>query len=49
MLLTGQNFLMSLCRNFKLIKNESESKNWHDYILFSDNDITIEDIKYDPY
>ena len=28
---------------------KSESKNWHDYILFSDNDITIEDIKYDPY
>lgn len=28
---------------------KSVSKNWHDYILFSDNDITIEDIKYDPY
>ena len=28
---------------------KSESKNWHDYILFNDNDITIEEIKYDPY
>lgn len=30
------------------LKNNN-SKNWYDYILFSDNDITIEDIKYDPY
>jgi hypothetical protein len=28
---------------------KSETKNWHDYILFNDNDITIEEIKYDPY
>ena len=28
---------------------KTEAKNWYDYILFSDNDITIEDIKYDPY
>lgn len=27
----------------------SHAKTWHDYILFSDNDITIEEIKYDPY
>ena len=27
---------------------KSETKNWHDYILFNDNDITIEEIKYDP-
>ena len=25
------------------------SKNWNDYILFNDGDITIEDVKYDPY
>lgn len=25
------------------------AKNWYDYILFSDNYITIKDIKYDPY
>jgi hypothetical protein len=28
---------------------KNENKNWHDYILFNDNDIIIEDIKYDPY
>ena len=28
---------------------KSETKNWHDYILFNDNDITIEEFKYDPY
>jgi hypothetical protein len=27
----------------------SQTKNWHDYILFNDNDITIEEIIYDPY
>lgn len=25
------------------------SKNWNDYILFNDDDITIEEVKYDPY
>ena len=30
------------------LKN-SETKNWHIYILFNDNDITVEEIKYDPY
>ncbi len=25
------------------------SKNWNDYILFNGGDITIEDVKYDPY
>lgn len=30
------------------LKN-SISKNWNDYILFNDGDITIEDVKYDPY
>ena len=25
------------------------SKKWNDYILFNDNDITIEEVKYDPY
>lgn len=28
---------------------KNHTKNWHDYILFNDNDITIEEIKYDPY
>lgn len=28
---------------------KNETKNWHDYILFNDNYITIEEIKYDPY
>jgi hypothetical protein len=28
---------------------KSESKNWHDYVLFNDNDVNIEEIKYDPY
>lgn len=27
----------------------SISKNWNDYILFNDDSITIEEIKYDPY
>ena len=25
------------------------SRTWYDYILFNDNDITIEEIKYDPF
>ena len=25
------------------------SKNWYDYILFNDDSITIEEVKYDPY
>ena len=28
---------------------KNETKNWHDYILFNDDYITIEEIKYDPY
>ena len=28
---------------------KSETKNWHDYILFNDDYITIEEVKYDPY
>ena len=24
------------------------SRNWNDYILFSDDSITIEDVKYEP-
>jgi hypothetical protein len=27
----------------------SMTKNWNDYILFNDDSITIEEIKYDPY
>jgi hypothetical protein len=29
--------------------NGGISKNWYDYILFNDDSITIEEIKYDPY
>lgn len=28
---------------------KNNAKNWNDYILFGDNDITIENIKYDSY
>lgn len=28
---------------------KSHAKNLNDYILFNDNDITIEEVKYDPY
>jgi hypothetical protein len=28
---------------------KSNTKNWYDYILFNDEYITIEEIKYDPY